>query len=131
MPGSPASYIHLACEHELGPEYARWYCPLSNLVSHGFRLGVEWFDHAEPARMLGMHLKHVAGIIAIHTERRNQQSPVNADRVHRRDHIVAGDLIQTLQGSMPRTFGLFRSYACTCESIVENNGLSLLSTPGS
>ena len=42
------------------------------------------------------------GIVSIHAEWRNQQSPIDADRVHRCHDVVAGDLIRTLQESNPR-----------------------------
>ena len=47
--------------------------------------------------MFSVDLEGVASIVAVHREGRNQQSPVDADCVHRRHHIVAGDLIRTLQ----------------------------------
>ena len=43
------------------------------------------------------NLQGIAGIVAIHTEQRNQQSTIDADRVHRCRHVVAGDLIRPLQ----------------------------------
>ena len=75
--------------------------PLHHLVSRRFGLRIEWLDQAETAWMFRVYLESVAGIVAVHGERRNQQGPVDANRVHRRHHIVASNLIGALQESTP------------------------------
>ena len=72
-------------------------------IGDRFRLRIEWLDQGDPARMCRVYLECIAGIVAIQSEWRDQQSPIDADRVHRCHHVVAGDLIRTLQESAPRT----------------------------
>ena len=42
--------------------------------------------------MRSVDLNGIAGVIAIHAERRDQHGAVDADRVHRGRHLVAGNL---------------------------------------
>jgi hypothetical protein len=46
-------------------------------------------------------LKGIAGVTAIHAERRDQYGTVDADRVHRGHHLVAGDLRRPVQCADP------------------------------
>jgi len=53
--------------------------------------------------MFRVNLEGIAGIVAIQSEGRHQQRPIDADRVHRCHHLVAGDLSRPRQESAPRT----------------------------
>ena len=56
-------------------------------------------------KRLGMRrvdLYRVAGVVAIHGERRDQHRAVDADRIHRGHHVVAGDLGRTVENADPR-----------------------------
>ena len=63
---------------------------------------VDRLDQGEPARMRGMNLERIAGIVAVQGERRDQQGGVDADRIHGRGHAVAGDLGRSRQNARPR-----------------------------
>lgn len=60
-------------------------------VRHRQDRGIDRLDE-EAIRMLGLHLDRVAGVVAVHREGRHQDRAVDADRIHRRDHLVAGRL---------------------------------------
>ena len=66
--------------------------PLGDDLGHR-RIGrVHRLDEPEPSGMPGVDLDRVARIEAVHGVGGDQQGPVDADRVHRGDHVVAGDL---------------------------------------
>ncbi len=54
------------------------------------------------ARMRRVDLLGIAGILAVHAERRHPHRAVDADGVHRRRHLVAGDFGRVLEGAGPK-----------------------------
>jgi hypothetical protein len=59
--------------------------------------GIVWVDglhQGEPGGMRLAYLDGVAGVVAVRHERRDQQCAIDTDRVHRRHHVVAGDLLR-------------------------------------
>jgi len=80
----------------------------------GESVPVDRLDQGEAVGVPGMHLEPVAGALAIQGERRDQDCAVNPDRVHRRNHPIAGGFRRVLQGADPATARGLRSQAWTC-----------------
>src|SRR3954468_7112706 len=51
--------------------------------------------------MSPLHLDSIAGVIAIHREGRNEDRTINSDLVHRRHHLVAGDVVRPVRNGVP------------------------------
>ena len=98
----------LKAEHDPSANHARLRGPLLDFLRNRRRMRIERFDQPKPVRMLLVHREHVAGVVAIDRERRDQQRPIDANRIHRRDHVVAGDLLGPGQERAP---GILRSVA--------------------
>jgi len=56
---------------------------------------IDRFDEGKPGGMALVHLERIAGIVAVDRERRNQDCAVDADGVHRGDHLVTRDLARS------------------------------------
>ena len=63
---------------------------------------IDRLDQPEPAGMGRVDLYGVAGVVAVHAERRDQYRAVDADGVHGRHHLVAGNLGRAVEGADPR-----------------------------
>jgi hypothetical protein len=51
--------------------------------------------------MSGVNVEGVAGVIAVHGKRRNQERPVDADGVHGGHHVVTRDLRRAVESGGP------------------------------
>src|SRR3954454_24430715 len=74
------------------------YCVYSSYLN---RIGL---NEAEPVGMLCLDLEDVAGIVLVHRERRDQHRTIDTDRIHCRDHLIAGHLVRPDQDTSPRPF---------------------------
>jgi hypothetical protein len=52
--------------------------------------------------MRRVNLKGIAGVVAVHAERRDQHGAVDTDRVHSGHHLIAGDLSRPIESADPR-----------------------------
>ena len=77
--------------------------PVGDRVGHTRVRWIDRLDQPEPAGMRRVNLKRVAGVVAIHRERRDQQRAVDTDSVHGGHHVVARDLGRTMQKASPGT----------------------------
>ena len=92
-------------KHQPNADHARPACPSLDLRLDVRRARIERLDQPEPRRMLGVHLQRVAAVVAVHPKRRNEQRPVHAHRVHRRNHLLARRLRRPDQRPRPRPLG--------------------------
>ena len=65
-------------------------------------VGIDRLDDREPVRMFQRHFDRVARVIAIQRKRRDEDRAINADLVHRRHHLVAGDMRRPVRHAVPR-----------------------------
>src|SRR5262249_12549972 len=63
---------------------------------------IDRLDEGKPGGMALVHLERIAGVVAVDRERRNQDCAVDADGVHRDDHLVTRDLARSRQYGVPR-----------------------------
>ena len=85
--------------HDTRPNHPRRCRPFGNLVVDGFYPGIERFDQTEPAGMLRIHFERVTRVEAVHGPWRDQQGSVNANGIHRRNHVITRDLGRTGDGA--------------------------------
>src|SRR5258705_13658512 len=77
--------------------------------------GSTGLTRANPGGMALVHLERIAGVVAVDRERRNQDCAVDADGVHRGDHLVTRDLARSRQYGIPRP-ARGRSTGDTCRN---------------
>ena len=94
-----------ACEHDAGTDDTGSRGPLFHVLLDGFGIGVEWSDESEAAGVFGVNLECVGCVVLIHGERGDEDCAVDADCVHCRDHVVAGDFVRAFQVAVPWAFG--------------------------
>ena len=94
-----------ACEHDAGTDYTWVGGPLFHLLLDIFGLGVERSDESETAGVFFVHLQGIGCVVLVHGEGGDEDCAVDTDRVHCRDHVVAGDFVWAFKMSMPRAFG--------------------------
>jgi hypothetical protein len=95
-PGDPGLRHHDAHAH--GAIRRR---PVRNGIGYRRICRINRLDQREPAGMRLAHRNRVARVIAVHGEWRHQQRAVDADRIHRRHHLVTGDLRRPVQRRRP------------------------------
>ena len=95
-----------ACEHDAGTDDAGSRGPLFHLLFDGFGIGVERSDEAEASGVFVVDLEGVTGVVLVHGERGYEDGAVDTDRVHCRDHVIAGDFGRAFQVAVPGSFGM-------------------------
>ena len=95
-----------ACEHDAGTDAARCGGPVFHLLLDGVGIGVERSDEAETSGVFVVDLEGVAGVVLVHGERGYEDGAVDTDRVHCRDHVIAGDFGRAFQVAVPGAFGV-------------------------
>ena len=91
-------------QHDADADRARRLLPLGDDIGHIGIVGVDRLDDRHPAGMGPLHVHGVAGVIAVHRKRGDEDRAVDADLVHRRHHLVAGDVIGPVRHGVPRPF---------------------------
>ena len=75
------------------PTGARRLLPLGDDVGHRGIVRIDRLDDGHAAGMRALHLDRVARVVPVQREGRDEDRAVDADLVHRRDHLVAGDVV--------------------------------------
>ena len=84
--------VRLLRHDDADADRARRLLPVGDDIGHRRIVRVDRLDEREPAGMGPLHFHRVAGVIAVHRKRRDEDRAVDADLVHRRHHLVAGDV---------------------------------------
>ena len=92
-----------AAHHDADTDRAIGARPVGDRFDHARIVRIDRLDQPEPAGMCRVHFQSVARIVAIHGERRHQQSPIDTDGVHGSHHLVAGHVRWTAQHRGPWT----------------------------
>jgi hypothetical protein len=76
---------------------ARRLLPVGDDIGHRRVVGVDRLDQRELVRMGPLHPQRIARVVLVHRKGRNIDRAVDADLVHRRHHLVAGDVRRLVQ----------------------------------
>ena len=93
----------LLAQHDADSDRARRLLPVGDDVGHAGVVRVERLDDGEPAGMGALYFDGVAGVVAVQRKRRDEDRAVDADLVHRRHHLVTGDVIRPVRHAVPRS----------------------------
>ena len=100
-PGSSGSRPALLRQHDADSDRARRLLPVGDDIGHTGIVRVDRLDDGDPAGMGPLHLHRVAGVVAVHGKGGDEDRAVDADLVHRRHHLVAGDVIGPVRHAVP------------------------------
>ena len=91
-------------QHHAAADHAGSAGPLGHIVLNGLRLRIEGPHQSELAGVLRVDLKSIAGVVAVQGKGRDEYGSVNPHGIHCRHHIVAGNLLRSLEVSSPGAF---------------------------
>jgi hypothetical protein len=92
----------IVAHHDADADRAVFGRPVRDGVGDAGIVRIDRPDQPEFAGVSGADVERVARVVAVHAERRDQDRAVDTDIVHRRNHLVAGDLRRTDQRTHPR-----------------------------
>src|SRR5262249_55717047 len=73
-------------------------------IGHRRVVRVDRLDEREPAGMGPLYLDRIAGVVLVHGKGGYEDRAVDADLVHRRHHLVTGDVFGPVWHAMPGAF---------------------------
>ena len=79
-------------DHDANADRARRLLPVGDDVGHRRIVRVDRLDDREAPGCASLHFHRIARVVAVHGKGRDEDRAVDADLVHRRDHLVAGDV---------------------------------------
>ena len=97
--------LRLRRHHDADADGARHCLPLGDDIGHRRIVRVDRLDEREPAGMGPLHLHRITGVVLVHGKGGDEDRAIDADLVHRRHHLVAGDA-RVAWGCSPHTRGL-------------------------
>ena len=87
--------------HDADADRARRLLPVGNDIVHALIVRIDRLDDRHAAGMRALHLLGVARVVAVHRKRRDEDRAIDADLVHRRDHLVAGNVSGPVRHAVP------------------------------
>ena len=100
-PGSSGARVRLLRQHDADADRARRLLPVGDDIGHRRIVRVDRLDDGEPVGMGPLHFHRIAGVVVVHRKGGDEDRAVDADLVHRRHHLVAGDVIGPVRHAVP------------------------------
>ena len=91
-PGSSGARFELFRQDDADADRARRLLPVGDDIGHRRIIRVDRFDQGELVGVGPLHRDRIAGVVLVHRDRRDIDRAVDADLIHRRHHLVAGDV---------------------------------------
>jgi hypothetical protein len=94
--------------HDANGDGSRLLPPFGDDLADRRIRGVDGLDDCEAPRVLALHLERIARVVLVERKGRDENRPVDADPVHRGDHLVAGDVGRPVRHAVPGALGRVR-----------------------
>jgi hypothetical protein len=93
--------VCLLRHHDADTDRARCLLPVGDDIAHGWIVWIDWLDDCKLIRMGPLHFHRITRVVAIHRKGRDEDRAVDADLVHRPNHLITRNVIRPVRHTVP------------------------------